>query len=118
MKIESFESKNKFLLKKYTLNSLAKDLNTNSTYLSKVINVAKGTNFAHYLNNLKINFAIDKLSKDERFRSYTIKAIAEDSGFNTAQSFTNAFLKKTGIYPSYFIKRINKESNDKRQINN
>lgn len=106
VKLEKFESTNQFLHKKYTLNSLAKELNTNSTYLSKVINVTKNTNFAHYLNNLRIDFAIDKLSKDPKFRSFTIKAIAQDSGFNTAQSFTNAFHKKTGIYPSYFIKQL------------
>ncbi|MGG8497427.1 helix-turn-helix domain-containing protein [Tenacibaculum sp. TC6] len=114
IKLETFEKSNQFTKKKYTLNSLAKELNTNSSYLSKVINATKGIGFAHYLNNLKINFAIDKLSKDERFRSYTIKAIAEDSGFNTAQSFTNAFLKETGIYPSYFIKRM---EDDKPQKN-
>ncbi len=106
VKLEIFEESNQFTKKKYTLNSLAKELNTNSSYLSKVINETKGIGFAQYLNNLRINFAVDKLLKDERFRSYTIKAIAEDSGFNTAQSFTNAFLKETGIYPSYFIKRI------------
>ena len=109
VKLEKFESKNRFLNKKYTLNSLAKELNTNSTYLSKVINATKSTNFAHYLNNLKIDFAVDKLSKEKKFRSFTIKAIAEDSGFNTAQSFTNAFYKKTGIYPSYFIKKLEKK---------
>lgn len=88
------------------MNSLAKEINTNSSYLSKVINITKSESFAHYLNNLKIDFAVDKLSKDKKFKSFTIKAIAEDSGFNTAQSFTNAFYKKTGIYPSYFIKQL------------
>jgi AraC-like DNA-binding protein len=106
VKLEIFESSNQFTKKKYTLNSLAKEINTNSSYLSKVINVTKSESFAHYLNNLKIDFAVDKLSKDKKFKSFTIKAIAEDSGFNTAQSFTNAFYKKTGIYPSYFIKKL------------
>ena len=51
--LEKFEKSQRFLKKKYTLNSLAKELNTNSTYLSKVINLEKDTNFANYLNNLK-----------------------------------------------------------------
>ena len=106
LSLDKFENSNKFTLKKYTLNSLAKEIQTNSSYLSKVINVTKKISFANYLNNLRIDYAIDKLSKDKQFRSYTIKAIAECSGFNTAQSFTNAFYKKTGIYPSYFIRRI------------
>ncbi len=33
-------------------------------------------------------------------------AIAEEAGFNTAESFSKAFFKKTGIKPSYFIKEL------------
>jgi len=107
IKLEKFEKSTKFTLKKYTLHSLSKELNTNSSYLSKVINATKDINFANYLNNLKIDFAINKLKTDHLFRSYTIKAIAEEVGFNTAQSFSTAFYKKTGIYPSYFLKKLN-----------
>ncbi len=89
---------------------LAKEINTNSTYLSKVINMTKETSFVHYLNDLRVDFAINKLSSNKQFRMYTIKAIAESVGFNTAQSFSNAFSKKTGIYPSYFIKQLNSEN--------
>ncbi len=107
--LKEFEASNRFIDEKFTLNSLAKEINTNSTYLSKVINMTKQTSFAHYLNNLKVDFAIDKLSSDKQFRSFTIKAIAESTGFNTAQSFTTAFYKKTGIYPSYFIRQLNND---------
>jgi len=109
-KLENFEASDKFVSKTYTLNSLSKELNTNSSYLSKVINVTRETNFTQYLNDLKIDFTVNKLSSDRRFRSYTIKAISEESGFNNAQSFSAAFHKKTGIYPSYFIKRLNNEN--------
>ena len=109
-KLENFEASDKFISKFYTLNSLSKELNTNSSYLSKVINVTRETNFTQYLNDLKIDFTLKKLSSDKRFRSYTIKAISEESGFNNAQSFSAAFHKKTGIYPSYFIKRLNNEN--------
>ena len=109
LSLEKFESSNKFSKKHYTLNTLAKELKTNSTYLSKVINATKEANFANYLNNLKVDFAIKRLSKNKQFRAYTIKAISEESGFNNAQSFSAAFHKKTGIYPSYFIKELNNE---------
>ncbi len=105
--LEKFENSNKFTKKKYTLHSLAKELKTNSSYLSKVINSTKNSNFSNYINNLKIDFAIKKLTEDKKFRSYTIKAIAEEVGFNKAQSFSTAFNKKTGINPSYFIKQLN-----------
>ena len=106
MELDKFEKSTNYISKKYTLNSLAKELKTNSSYLSKVINETKQVN---YLNNLKIDYAIKKISSDKKFRAYTIKAIAIDSGFNNAQSFSVAFNKKTGIYPSYFIKKINSE---------
>jgi AraC-like DNA-binding protein len=106
-RLVKFENSTRFTTKKYTLNSLAKELNTNSSYLSKVINATKKVNFSHYLNNLRIDYSINRLTNDKQFRSYTIKAISEESGFNNAQSFSVAFYKKTGIYPSYFIKKIN-----------
>ena len=104
--LEKFEKSQRFLKKKYTLNSLAKELNTNSTYLSKVINLEKDTNFANYLNNLKIDYAINRLSNDKQFRLYTIKAISEESGFNNQLTFSIAFHKKTKLQPSYFIKQL------------
>ncbi|WP_299188851.1 tetratricopeptide repeat protein [uncultured Aquimarina sp.] len=105
-KLHDFEDKKQFAKKHYTLNSLAKELQTNSAYLSKIINVYKNVNFANYLNNLRIDFAVDQLSSNKSLRSYTIQAIAEEVGFKNAQSFSSAFHKKTGIYPSYFIKHI------------
>ncbi|MGY3795487.1 helix-turn-helix domain-containing protein [Aquimarina sp. 433] len=105
-KLQDFEAKNQFAKKHYTLNSLAKELNTNSAYLSKIINVYKSVNFSNYLNNLRIDFAVDQLSTNKALRSYTIQAIAEEVGFKNAQSFSSAFHKKTGIYPSYFIKHL------------
>lgn len=105
-KLEKFETNNKFTRKAYTLNSLAKELNTNSAYLSKIINSIKKVSFSSYLNGLRVDFAIKQLTTDKHLRSYTIKAISHEVGFNSAQSFSVAFYKKTGIYPSYFIKQM------------
>ena len=109
--LKKFEDTQQFLKKKYTLSSLAKEIKTNSSYLSKVINYKKGTNFANYLNNLKIDYAIDRLTNDKKFRSYTVKAISEESGFNSQQTFSIAFVKKTKLQPSYFIKQLEKKQN-------
>ena len=109
--LKKFEDTQQFLKKKYTLSSLAKEIKTNSSYLSKVINYKKGSNFANYLNNLKIDYAIDRLTNDKKFRSYTIKAISEESGFNSQQTFSIAFVKKTKLQPSYFIKQLEKNQN-------
>ena len=106
-KIDKFEQSGKFIKKQYTLNLLAKEIGTNSSYLSKIINTHKKTSFANYINNLRIEYAITELTTNPKMRSYKIQAIAKEFGFNTTQSFSNAFHKNTGIYPSYFIKNIN-----------
>ncbi len=110
-RLDRFEASKKFVQKQYTLSSLAKELNTNSAYLSKIINAKRKTSFAHYMNNLRIDYAVTKLKEDTKLRSYTIKAIANEFGFNTAQSFSNAFYKKTGIYPSFFLKQLHRHLN-------
>ncbi len=106
VKLKKFEDTHRFAKKNYTLTKLAKELDTNSTYLSKIINMTKGMNFAKYMNEIRIDYAITRLKEDKRFRSYTIKAIAQEVGFNNAQSFSIAFHKKTGINPSYFLKQL------------
>ena len=79
--IRSFEKNRKFLNKKYSLSFLAKEINTNSTYLSKVINIYMGKNFSNYLHDLRIGYAIDRLRDDRQFRLYSIKGISEEVGF-------------------------------------
>lgn len=104
--IHDFEKNQRYLNKKYTLNLLAKELKTNSTYLSKIINVYKEKSFSNYLHDLRVGYAIERLRDDEKFRLYSIKGIAEEVGFKTAESFSKSFHKKTGIYPSAFISKL------------
>ncbi len=106
-KLENFENEYRFL-KKHTLISLSNELNTNSNYLSRIINDYKEKNFSSYLNDLRINYAIDRLKEDRKFRKYTIKAIANEVGFNSAESFSKAFVNVTQLKPSYFLKELNK----------
>ena len=108
--LDEFENQQKYLKHEVTLLSLAKTFQTNSNYLSKVINQYKEQSFNNYINSLRINYTVEKLKKDSRFRKYSIKAIAEEVGFNTSESFSKAFYKNTGIHPSYFIKEIEKSN--------
>lgn len=103
-RLEQFESNSVFLLKNITLESLSKDFNTNRDYLSRSINELKGKNFSQYLNELRINFIVEELNKNQRLRKYTIAAIADEIGYNNSESFANAFKKITGTLPSYYIK--------------
>ena len=109
MKLSVFEEKKQFLDSSLSLNKLAKEMNTNSNYLSKIINFHKKSNFSFYITDLRINYVIIALQEKPKLRDYTIKAIALEIGFGNAESFTKAFLRKTGIYPSYFIKQLEKK---------
>lgn len=106
--LQRFETKKEFLKQNLTLVKSAKNLGTNSKYLSIYINNYKGKSYSQYINDLRIEESIEVLKKDNKYRKYTIKAIANDFGFNTAEAFSKAFSKNTGINPSYFIKALNK----------
>nr|WP_247716481.1 helix-turn-helix domain-containing protein [Sinomicrobium weinanense] len=104
-----FEEEKRFANPDVTLHSLAKELQTNSTYLSKVINTTREMNFSKYLHGLRINHIIQRLKQEERLRSYSIRGIAQEAGYNTAQSFASSFFRHTGINPSYFVKKLKEE---------
>ena len=91
---------------------MAKKINTNSTYLSKTLQSHKQKKFVQYITDLRLEYALKRLKNDTKFRTYDIKSIASELGFNTAESFSKAFKKRTGIYPSFYIKNLNKLSTD------
>lgn len=105
-KLEKFETSKEYLNNSISLHSLAKKIKTNPNYLSRVINFYEKKTFRTYLNDIRVAYAVKELKNNEKFRRYTIKAIATEVGFNNAESFSTAFYKNAGIYPSYFIKRI------------
>ena len=106
--IHEFEKNNQFINKELNLNSLANDLETNANYLSKIINYYKGVNFSNYINELRIDYVLQLLDNNTTIRKYSIKGIAEEVGFKNAESFSNAFYKKTGLKPSYYIRKLEK----------
>ncbi|WP_299678336.1 AraC family transcriptional regulator [uncultured Dokdonia sp.] len=104
--LDEFEKQNGFNKVNLTTNILAKQMQTNSKYLTRVIKHYKQKNFSPYINDLRINYIINELKKNHTLRNYTIKAIATEAGFNSPEVFSKYFHKKTGIYPSYFIKKL------------
>jgi len=106
--LERFENDRKYLEKDWTLGKLAVSFNSNNTYLSKIIFHYRGKKFVDYLNDLKVDYIIALLKKDKIIRNYTNKALAEEVGFSSTQRFTNAFVSKTKISPTYFIQELKK----------
>lgn len=109
-KIESFEKEAQYLSTECNLNFMAEKLETNATYLSKVINRYKGKSYTAYITELRINTALVRLKNEKKLQSYTIKAIAEEFGFKRQETFSRAFKAQTGIYPSQYLKNLSKNS--------
>ena len=104
-KLEVFEQTKAYTI---TLHTLAKDFNTNSSYLSAVVNQVKQMNFANYLKDLRIVYAINSIKKDKRYLKYSIEGLAQEFGFSRAESFSKAFKDKTGVQTSLFLKELRK----------
>ncbi len=104
--LDAFELKKQFLSQKVSLHDLATSFSINPRYLSKVINLQKDKSFPRYINDLRVDYALKELTENQKFRKFTIKAIASDCGFKSSESFSRAFYKRHGIFPSYYIKKI------------
>ena len=105
-KLENLEAQEFYLNPKYNLYATAKKIDTNTTYLSSILNTHKKMTFTEYLNNLRIQYTLDRLQRDNKFRMYTIKAIAKEVGYKSHGSFSRAFKAKTGENPSTYLKKI------------
>ena len=112
-KLANFEKKKAFLNAKINLKYLADDFDTNSSYLSKTINQHKNLTFTNYIHQLRINFIVEELKHNTVIQKYTVKALAEETGFKSAESFSKAFYKFTNVKPSYFIKELKKIEHQK-----
>jgi len=106
LKLNAFEQHKGYLCTSINLNSLSKILNTNSSYLSKIINHNKGKTFKNYLNDLRIENALEELKNNPQNKKFTIEAIAFDFGFKSAESFSKKFKSAYGMYPSKFMKNL------------
>src|SRR5690606_13880842 len=109
-KLSEFENSKCYLSKDIKLESLAKYYNTDSSYLSSIINHIKQHNFSTYLNYLRTNNALNSIKKQKTYLNYSIQGLAEEFGFTTAESFSKAFSEKTGIRPSFFLDELRKNN--------
>lgn len=105
-KLDDFEKTDDFIKSDISLQNLAKKLETNTKYLSETINTHKQKNFNAYINELRINYIINKLKEKPIYRSYKIKYLAEESGFSTHSAFAAVFKSVTGMSPANYIQLL------------
>lgn len=101
-KLAKFEE-DKGFTEKITLDDLAKQLKTNRTTLSKIINEYKDTNFNGYINKLRIDNAMQEIRNNPQYKELKIEVLAEKFGFGNAKSFSDAFKEVTDMPLNDFI---------------
>ena len=82
----------------YSAKDLAKELKTNTRYLSAVINSRFGKNYSCLLNEFRIKDSLHLLT-DKRYADKNVEEIGTMVGFANRQSFYAAFYKNVGETP-------------------
>ena len=87
-----------------TLQQLAKAIGTNRTYLSGHF-AQQGITYNAYINRLRIeHFMRLYLENSDSSRAVTAMALAQQSGFHSYSTFSNAFKKHTGTTVTEWMK--------------
>ena len=88
----------------FSLAKLAKLINSNTTYVSQVINEKYGMAFSNLLGSYRIRVACQWMDEPARYGNLTIEAIASGTGFKSRTTFVNAFKRETGLKPSEYLR--------------
>ncbi len=83
-----------------TLESVAKTVGLNTAYLSFLFKKIVGRKFSDYLDEYRINVAM-QLLKDS---SYNVTEIAYQTGYKEQRYFSEKFKKRVGVTPSEYRK--------------
>ena len=88
-----------------SLTQLAKQLKTNPSLLSKIVNQGFQLNFNDFINKYRVQAVTEKLKAGEQ-KTQTLLGIAYDCGFNSKATFNRAFKKATGVSPKEWLEKI------------
>lgn len=114
-KLHDFEQKQLYLERKVSLSYVAAQVETNTKYLSYIIKKHKGKDFNKYINDLRINYIVQKINDNPVYRQYKINVLAEETGFSSHSKFATVFKSTVGVSPSEFIKYYQDNERDKKE---
>ena len=93
-----------FLKPNITRKSFCSDSSIKSErYLSQYINEKYKKSFSVFINDLRVEYAYNRLQNDSKFRNYKIEEIAKECGFGSKKSFERAFFAKYNETPYKLI---------------
>ncbi len=86
-----------------TLNreKVAEKLGISAGYVSQIINTITGDNFAHYINQYRVE-AVKEMISNSEYENYNLLAMGLESGFTSKTTFYKAFKKVTGQTPNEY----------------
>lgn len=105
-KLDAFEKSQKYIQKNISLKILAQQFDTNPKYLSEVVNNHKNSNFNTYINDLRIDYIVNKIRQDPEYRKYKVSYLADECGFSSHSLFTTIFKNRMNVSPTEFLQRI------------
>ena len=114
--LQKFEASKRFINKDMSLGMLAVQLNTNTKYLSEIINRHKEKNFNAYINELRINYITEKIKTEPAYLNYKVSYLAEECGFASHSTFTTVFKSIVGVSPITFVEFVKTEINNEKEI--
>lgn len=85
-----------------TLESLARQIDTNRTYLGRYFSYV-GTTYYNYINSLRIDYAVKLMHANS---DISLQEVAETSGYSNSTSFRRAFADRVGCLPSEYKDRL------------
>ena len=88
----------------FSSKELAKLVESNTTYVSQVINENYGISFSTLLGNQRVKEACRRINESDRYDNLTIEGIANDVGFKSRTALLTAFKREVGLTPSEYIK--------------
>jgi len=91
----------------FSIDKLAELLQSNSTYVSQVINMGLKKNFRSLLNGYRIKEA-KRLFSEPHIARHTIEAVALEVGFKSRSTFYEVFKEVTGVSPNFYVKSLQK----------
>ncbi len=88
-----------------TLRKLSNRLDTNTKYLSQVINHHGGSNFLSFINAYRIDAIIRRIKAGD-FRQHTFYGIAQRCGFKNKSTFYKVFRDVIGMTPKAYADEL------------
>ena len=93
-----------FLDSSLTIDSLARAVGTNRTYLSQSVRLEKGLAFCEYINRFRIDYAKSYMQSEQA--KFSTEEVAIISGFGSKRNFVRQFRHMEGMTPVQYYKRL------------